>query len=196
LSAEQVRDQALSVSGLLSEKMFGPSVMPYQPDGIWNSVWNGEYWKKSEGEDQFRRGLYTFIKRTSPYPAMMMFDGSSREVCVSRRIRTNTPLQALVTLNDSTFVVASRQLAEQMMKTGSTPEEQINAGYSRLLFHEISPEKLKVLSDFYDQSVTAYAKDAEAVQKVTNDKNGKPEQAAMVLVANALLNLDEVIMKE
>jgi len=196
LSAEQVRDQALTVSGLLSEKMYGPSVMPYQPDGIWNSVWNGEYWKKSTGEDQFRRGLYTFIKRTSPYPAMMMFDGSSREVCVSRRIRTNTPLQALVTLNDSTFFVASKELASHMMQSGATSSEQIKDGYSRVLFHEISAEKLKVMSDFYEQTLAEYKKDGDSVQKVTNDKNGKPEQAAMVLVANALLNLDETITKE
>jgi hypothetical protein len=133
LSAEQIRDQALAVSGLLSTKMYGKSVMPYQPAGIWNSVYSGEYWKKSEGEDQHRRSVYTFIKRTSPYPSMMMFDGSSREVCISRRIRTNTPLQALVTLNDSVFVEASRHLAKRMMAAeNSSPGSSIERGY-RLL---------------------------------------------------------------
>ena len=121
LSFEQVRDQALAVSGLLSDKMYGKSVMPYQPAGIWNSVYSSEHWKESEGEDHYRRSVYTYTKRTSPYPSMMMFDGSSREVCVSRRIRTNTPLQALVTLNDSSFVVAARNLAGFMMKLVKRP---------------------------------------------------------------------------
>ncbi|MCK5103050.1 MAG: DUF1553 domain-containing protein, partial [Cyclobacteriaceae bacterium] len=100
LSPEQIRDQALVVSGLLSPKMYGPSVMPYQPDRIWNSPYSGVKWKKSEGEDQYRRALYTYWKRTSPYPSMELFDVMAREVCTSRRINTNTPLQALVTLND------------------------------------------------------------------------------------------------
>ena len=108
LSAEQIRDQALSVSGVLSRKMYGPSVMPYQPGGIWLSPWNGSTWDKSTGEDQYRRGIYTYWKRTAPYPSMMSFDGASREVCTARRIRTNTPLQALVTLNDSVYIEASR----------------------------------------------------------------------------------------
>ncbi|MFM9074286.1 MAG: DUF1549 domain-containing protein, partial [Bacteroidota bacterium] len=106
LNAEQVRDQALSVSGLLSDKMYGQGVMPYQPDRVWQSVYSGETWEKSQGEDQYRRAVYTFQKRTSPYPSMMMFDGSSREVCVVQRVRTNTPLQALVTLNDPVFIEA------------------------------------------------------------------------------------------
>jgi hypothetical protein len=99
LSAEQIRDQTLAVSGLLSSKMYGPSVMPYQPDGVWMTVYSGESWATSTGEDQFRRGLYTFLKRTSPYPSFISFDASSREVCLVDRIRTNTPLQALTTLS-------------------------------------------------------------------------------------------------
>lgn len=196
LSAEQVRDQALSVSGLLSTKMYGKSVMPYQPEGIWNSVWSGEYWKKSEGEDQHRRGIYIFHKRTSPYPSMMMFDGSSREVCLSRRIRTNTPLQALVTLNDSVFFEASVNLAKNMVKTGGGAEEQIKSGYSRVLFRDISNEKLQVLNKFYHEALTAYQKDPKAVKALTKDDSATPHFASMILVANALLNLDEVIMKE
>ncbi len=97
LSAEQVRDQALTVSGLLSRKIGGPSVMPPQPEGVWQIVYSGRQWKTSEGEDAFRRGLYTFWRRSTPYPSMISFDSPVREICVSRRIRTNTPLQALVT---------------------------------------------------------------------------------------------------
>ncbi len=104
LSAEEIRDQALMVSGLMSEKMYGPGVMPFQPEGIWNSPWNGSYWKTSEQGDQYRRSLYTYWKRSAPYPSMLSFDATSREVCTARRIRTNSPLQALTTLNDSVFI--------------------------------------------------------------------------------------------
>ena len=196
LSAEQVRDQALRVSGLLSEKMYGPGVMPYQPEGIWNSVWSGAYWKKSEGEDQYRRGIYTFHKRTSPYPSMMMFDGSSREVCLSRRIRTNTPLQALVTLNDSVFLEASIHLAKKMNSHGKNPQEQIRKGYSTIVFKEITEPKLAVLEKFYQEALATYRQNPSAARELTNDKGSTPHDAAMILVANAMLNLDEVIMKE
>jgi hypothetical protein len=196
LTAEQVRDQALAVSGLLSPKMYGKSVMPFQPQGIWNSVWSGEYWKQSQGEDQYRRSLYTFIKRTSPYPSMMMFDGSSREVCISRRIRTNTPLQALVTMNDSTFVVASRSFARRMMMTVGRPADQIKNGYKMLLFKEIPSGKSAILARLYDDALREYKADPRAASNLTADKKVSPEFAAMTVVANAMLNLDEVLTKE
>jgi hypothetical protein len=196
LSAEQVRDQALAVSGLLSKKMYGKSVMPYQPDGVWQSVWNGEYWKKSEGEDQYRRGLYTFIKRTSPYPSMMMFDGSSREVCVSRRIRTNTPLQALVTLNDPVYTDAALHLAKRMMGIDTSAQDRIKAGYELLIFKKVSDKKLNILNTLYEDALKDYRADKEEAKKLTQTKDGSPEFAAMAVVANALLNLDEVLTKE
>ncbi|HEU4902748.1 MAG TPA: DUF1553 domain-containing protein, partial [Flavisolibacter sp.] len=145
LSAEQIRDQALAASGVLSKKMYGPSAMPWQPQGIWMSPWNGDEWKKSDGDDQYRRALYTYWKRTAPYPSMITFDAVGREVCVSRRIRTNTPLQALVTLNDSTYMDLSRQFAYHLQKeTGSAdPRTLISKGYERLLFKPIAAEKLK-----------------------------------------------------
>jgi hypothetical protein len=196
LTSEQVRDQALAIGGLLSPKMYGPSVMPYQPEGIWSSVWNEEYWKKSAGEDQFRRSIYTYLKRTSPYPSMMMFDGSSREVCVSRRIRTNTPLQALVTLNDSSFVAASRSFAHRMMKEADTAPEQIRAGYKIMVVRDIPPNKLAVLNRLYTEALEHYTKNEEAKAKLTADTGAAPEVAALTIVANAMLNLDEVITKE
>lgn len=196
LSFEQIRDQALIVSGLLSDKMYGKSVMPYQPAGIWASVYSGEKWTQSKGEDQFRRSVYTYIKRTSPYPSMMMFDGSSREVCVSRRIRTNTPLQALVTLNDSSFVVASRHFARMMTSKKGDVGEQIGEGYRMLLFHSIADKKLEILTDLYNESVSEFKKDRSSTERLTGEKNASPELAAMTVVANAMLNLDEVITKE
>lgn len=196
LSGEQVRDQALAVSGLLSEKMFGKSVMPYQPEGVWASVYNGEHWKQSKGEDLYRRTVYTYMKRTSTYPAMMMFDGTSREVCVSRRIRTNTPLQALVTLNDSTFVVASREFAKKMMSEAQDPQQQIAAGYHALTIKDMPPAKMSVFEDLYQQALQRYQNDTTDAQKLTAAEQATPQLAAMTVVANAMLNLDEVVMKE
>ncbi|MEC8636425.1 MAG: PSD1 and planctomycete cytochrome C domain-containing protein, partial [Bacteroidota bacterium] len=113
LTAEEIRDQALHVSGLLSDKMYGPGVMPPQPNGIWEHAYLGNLWKTSEGEDRYRRGIYTYLKRTSPYPSMITFDAGSREVCLVRRSPTNTPMQALVTMNDPVFLEAALQLAKQ-----------------------------------------------------------------------------------
>lgn len=196
LSAEQIRDQVFAVSGLLSRKMFGRSVMPYQPKGIWNSVYNGESWVESDGEDRYRRSVYTYAKRTSPYPAFMMFDASSREVCVSRRVRTNTPLQALVTLNDSSFVVAARHLALEMLAKGETPTEQINAGYRMVLFRNMPDAKVRVFEELYDHAYKSYSSDIEAARLLVAAPDASAQQAAMTVVANALFNLDEVVMKE
>jgi hypothetical protein len=199
LSAEQVRDQALAASGVLSKKMFGQSIMPWQPEGIWMSPWNGEYWKSSEGEDQYRRALYTFWKRTAPYPSMITFDAVGREVCVSRRIRTNTPLQALVTLNDSVYLDLSRQFAYRMQKEviGNDASQWIGKGYEMLLFKPISPQKLQALTTLYQTAYTKYKADKEATCELigVNDGHNNPETAALVVVANALLNLDEAITK-
>jgi hypothetical protein len=191
-----VRDQALAVSGLLSKKMFGPSVMPYQPQGIWQTVYNGEYWKQSKGEDLHRRGVYTFIKRTSPYPSTIMFDGSSREVCLSRRIRTNTPLQALVTLNDSVYVEAAIAFAKRTMKNRTNASDQIKAGYDLLTFKIIPEHKLAILQTLYEEALKEYSANEDGCRKLIQSETADPALAAMTVVANAMLNLDEVIMKE
>lgn len=197
LSAEALRDQALAASGMLSAKMFGPSVMPWQPQGVWLSPWNGAEWKQSAGEDAYRRSLYTYWKRTAPYPSMVTFDGVGREVCTPRRIRTNTPLQALATLNDSVYLEASRKLALLMQKSGGSLARQIDAGYQKLLFQPISAAKLGALQQLYLQALQQYRKDhAGACEMVgMNNEHNTPETAAMVVVANALLNLDEVITR-
>lgn len=111
-----VRDIALAVSGLLSERMGGPSVYPYQPEGIWDRPYSDAKWVMSEGEDRYRRAIYTEWRRTSPYPSLINFDAPSRELCTVRRVRTNTPLQALTTLNDPAFFHAARSLAQRIVK--------------------------------------------------------------------------------
>jgi len=197
LSAEQVRDQGLCISGLLNEKMFGPSVFPYQPKGIWLSPWNGAYWQKSPGQDQYRRALYTYWKRTAPYPSMLTFDGTAREVCAARRIRTNTPLQALVTLNDSAYVEMARYFAYRMESEGKDINQKISKGYEMALYKPISSANLSVLVKLYNESLQKFKKDGDKSCEMigVDDKHNNPETAAMVVVANAMLNLDEVITK-
>ena len=197
LSAEQVRDQGLCISGLFYEKMYGPSVFPYQPKGIWLSPWNGADWVKSEGKEQYRRALYTYWKRTAPYPSMMTFDGVAREVCTARRIRTNTPLQALVTLNDDAYIDMARAFAYEMQNAGKDVKQQISKGYEMALYKSISPDKLSVLMKLHDESLQKFKKDKDKTCEMigVDDEHNNPETAAMVVVANAILNLDEVITK-
>lgn len=196
LSAEQVRDQALAVSGLLSRKMFGPSVMPTQPDGIWQSPYDGDTWKQSTGDDLHRRALYTYWKRTAPYPSMVTFDSPSREFCQSRRIRTNTPLQALVTLNDPVYIEAAQTLAQYMEQHGHSPESQIQAGFRRVMLRELPPKKLAVLTRLYRTTEQHYRQQPDEAKKLLARASATPQQAALTVTANTMLNLDEVITKE
>ncbi|KIC95077.1 hypothetical protein OI18_08420 [Flavihumibacter solisilvae] len=198
LTAEQVRDQALQASGKLSVKMFGKPVMPWQPDGIWLSPYNDARWEKSTGEDQYRRAIYTYWKRSSPYPSMISFDGAQRNVCSARRIRTNTPLQALVTLNDSAYLDLSRQFAFRMKKVaGQDPAKQIATGYTLLLYRNMPAAKLELFLELYDKALKDFRNDKDRTCEMTGllDENNNPQTAALVVVANAMLNLDEVIMK-
>jgi hypothetical protein len=197
LSAEQLRDQALVVSNLISKKMYGKSVMPYQPDGIWRSPYNGDKWMMSKGEDQNRRALYTYWKRTAPYPSMLTFDGGAREVCVTQRIRTNTPLQALTTLNDSTYFVMAQSFAFQMqLLEFNDVKKQIQKGYESMLFKPISDNRLNALVELYSKSMITFAKDKKAAHEIVGEgRTATPETAALVVVANAMLNLDEWVNK-
>ena len=198
LSAEQVRDETLLVSGLLNEKMNGPSVMPYQPQGIWLSPWNGQDWISSTGGEQYRRALYTYWKRTAPYPSMMTFDGAAREVCTARRIRTNTPLQALVTLNDESYLEAARSFAYRMQKEGGTEwKHQISSGYVMMMNRDISTARLQSLEKLYEEAFTKLKNDKEKTCEMIGlmDEHNNPGTAALVVVANAMLNLDEWITK-
>ena len=195
LSAEEIRDQALDASGLLCEKLYGPPVKPWQPAGIWHSPYNGDTWNTSPGMDQYRRAFYTFWKRSSPYPSMIAFDGASREQCTARRIRTNTPLQALVTLNDSAYLDAARHLAFRMM--GADRDQVIGKGYELLMYKPIEPAKMTILKKLYDRAYAEFSRDADKTCEMVGQPgpHDNPETAAYVVVAGALLNLDEVITK-
>lgn len=198
LTAEQVRDQALAVSGLLSKKMYGPSVMPPQPEGTWQVIRNVLRWRPSQGEDRFRRAIYTFWRRSSPYPSLITFDSPSREFCISRRISTNTPLQALVTLNDTVFHEASQALAQRMWKqSNQQAETALATGYKLALAKQPSAEKLDLLQNYYAETLNHYKENPEDVNDLlTIIDHPSPELAAMTMAANVILNLDEVVMKE
>jgi hypothetical protein len=198
LSAEQVRDQMLAVSGLLSRKMYGRSVMPLQPDNIWLSPYDGAKWQISAGEDRYRRALYIYWKRTAPYPSMVTFDAPSREFCQVRRIRTNTPLQALVTLNDPVYVEAAVGLAKRMRQLGGKDlNQQIGKGYYLIQHAKIAENKQKALAVLYQKALTQYQKNPQQTKELLGTEPVKDanDLAALTLVANALLNLDEVISK-
>jgi hypothetical protein len=199
LSAEQVRDQALQVCGLMSEKMYGESVMPFQPHGIWQSPWNGKTWTQSKGEDQYRRAIYTYWKRSSPYPSMMTFDGVPRELCTARRIRTNTPLQALVTLNDSAYIEMARQNTFKILKNQEATEtaKVISKSYEIAIGKSISPQKLESLVKLYQSALNTFKADKKKTLDFlgNGDTYKKPEVAALVVVNNAIFNLDEFVTK-
>ncbi|GGF22008.1 hypothetical protein GCM10011339_07610 [Echinicola rosea] len=194
LSAEQVHDQALAVSGLLSKKMLGPSVMPPQPEGIWQVINNSEKWVQSTGNDRHRRGLYTYWRRTSPYPSMMAFDSPSREVCVNRRISTNTPLQALVTLNDPVYIEAAQALAKKMNLSEGSVKDQIAYGYKQALFEAPTEPTLGTLMTLYEEAKTHFGNDEFSL--VNMDQEVKdPDLNAKTIVASAIMNLDVFVTK-
>ena len=194
LSAEMIRDQSLKVSGLLSNKMYGKSVFPYQPDGIWQSQYNGAKWVQSKGGDQFRRALYTYWKRTSPYPAMETFDMPSREICMNRRIRTNTPLQALVTLNDGQSILAAKHLALRVTKEGG---RDLNAQITHMIKLTLSryptDKEVSELSAYYHQEKAYFTKHKNEAEELALDKT--VELAAMTMLANVVMNLDTFLSK-
>jgi hypothetical protein len=198
LRAELVRDQALAVGGLLSPKVGGPSVMPPQPDGVWGQIYSGARWQASEGEDRHRRSLYTFWRRTSPHPAMTVFDAPSREYCVVRRIRTNTPLQALVTWNDAEFVAAAQALAGRVL--AERPDGDDAARLERLFRRCLlrapdAAERERLLAFVRAQRARLAVDGARARQIAAADGPDAGERAAWTLCASVLLNLDEFLTK-
>jgi hypothetical protein len=202
--AETVRDIALQAAGLLNPKIGGPSVFPYQPEGIWTQIYSSEKWEMSKADEKYRRGLYTFWRRTSPYPAFMSFDAPSRELICTRRPRTNTPLQALTTLNDPSFVEAAEALARRVMKEAAADTNKRAAHAFRLCVSR-APEgkELKRLVALYEQELARFKQDSPAAEKMATAELGKSsenldlaELAAWTVVSNVLLNLDETITKE
>lgn len=198
LSAEQVRDQALCVSSQLNTKMFGPGVFPYQPEGVWMSPYNGASWKMNQDGDQYRRSVYTYWKRSSPYPSLINFDGPTHEVCTARRIRTNTPLQSLTTLNDSAYVDLCRAFAFSITHQSNTSvATTIQTAYQKILYKPIQPPIQQAMEKLYQQSLAYYQKNPEKILLITaqHPTHQQASDAAWIVVINALMNLDEVLTK-
>lgn len=203
LPAEQIRDNALAVSGLLSGRVGGPSVMPYQPAGLWEESGTGKSYAQSHGEGLYRRSLYTFWRRTSPPPSMSTFDATSREVCVARRERTATPLQALVLLNDPQFVEAARVLAEKLIKQeGSTIESRLAKAFRFLTSRAPAAKETEILLRLYHDQRDHFAKAPEdtklflTIGEAPRDEKIDPaELAATAMVVKLLMNFDECVTK-
>jgi hypothetical protein len=203
LDAESVRDLTLAVSGLLSRKIGGPSVFPPQPPGIWNMPYNSDKWTTSEGEDAYRRSLYTFWRRTSPYPSFITFDATSREYCTVRRVRTNTPLQALTLLNDPASFEAARALARRLVtepSAGGTPRSRAEFGVKLVLSRTATSNEVDRLVALYEEERRHYQADTDASAHVVDGQSVQrtetPDLAAWTIVANVLLNLDETVTKQ
>ncbi len=207
MPAEIVRDNALAVSGLLAEKIGGPSVMPYQPDGLWDELAGGAGqgpYKLASGEDLYRRSLYTYRKRTVPHPLTSTFDAPSFEICRAMRARTNTPLQALALLNDVTYVEAARNLAERMMREANSQDASpLRYGFRLVTGRYPAPDEEQLLQAGLEKFTATYQSDAEAAKAlVANGQSPVPTDldastlAAYTALASVMLNLDETITLE
>ncbi len=204
LSAEAVRDQALFVAGLLSPKLYGPPVNPPQPTlGLSAAFGGGVDWKTSPGEDRYRRAIYTTWRRSSPYPSLATFDAPNREVCTLHRSRTNTPLQALVTLNDPVYVEAAQALARRIVReAGPTAADRAAFGIRVCLLREGQGAEVARLVQLYEVSRARFENSPDDAKQLATDPLGplpagmiESELAAWTVVANVLLNLDEILMK-
>ena len=204
MDAEMIRDNALAAAGLLSLKIGGPPVRPYQPPGIWENKVGGTRvtYNLSEGEDRFRRGVYTVWKRTSPYPSFINFDAPNRNACVVRRLRSNTPLQALTLLNDPVYVEAAKALARRVLteKASASLEDKLRFAFQLCLTRTPTGSELKTLLRLYHEQLASSRQHAGSAEKLLGDFQKPPgvdaaHFAAWYSVASALLNLDETITK-
>jgi hypothetical protein len=203
LSAEMVRDQALQAAGLLSRKMYGPPVKPPQPSlGLSAAFGSSTDWQASTGEDRYRRAIYTTWRRSNPYPSMATFDAPNREVCTVRRNRTNTPLQALVTLNDPVYVEAAQALGRVMLGANADDKERISMGFERCLLRVPEDQELQALQGLLADVRADLASRPDDARLLTTDPLGPLsdgmsaiDAAAFTVVANVLLNADEMLLK-
>jgi hypothetical protein len=204
--AEIIRDNALASSGILQKKIGGPSTKPYQPEGLWEELGNFSYklysYKQDTGANLHRRSLYTFTRRFSPAPFMTTFDAGNREICITRRVNTNTPLQALNLLNDPQFVEASRSLSERMLKEKVSLDEQLTHGFRLSTGVTPSPQLLATLREHYQSAFAHFQKHPNladsllAVGEIPRDiRLDKTKAAALTIVANSIFNFDETYMK-
>jgi hypothetical protein len=202
LSAEQVRDNALAVSGLLVRKIGGPSVFPYQPAGLWEESGTGKSYRQSKGEGLYRRSLYTFWRRTSPPPSMITFDAPTREYCLARRERTATPLQALVLLNDPQYVEAARVLAEKLLKQHADTDARLTTAFRLLTSRTPTARESEVLGRLYREQHDCFKKTPAQtamfldVGEWPRDKKlDTVDHAALTAVVQALMSFDECVTK-
>jgi hypothetical protein len=207
MDAEMVRDCALAASGLLVEKIGGPSVRPYQPEGVWEAVAmigsNTRDYRRDSNENLYRRSLYTFWKRAAPPASLEIFNAPNREICAARRERTNTPLQALVTLNDPQFVEAARHLAERALREGGESDAaRIDFVARRLVARPISDEERSIATSSLAALLEHYRAHPDDAQKLIATGAWKPDEkldpatlAGWTMLANELMNLDEVLNK-
>lgn len=204
LPAEEIRDSALRIAGVLSPKVGGPPVFPYQPEKYYDGKKGGWTWNVSKEDDRFRRGMYTFWRRTTPYPTFVIFDAPDRSECVVSRARTNTPLQALVTMNDPQFVEAARVFAQDVLAKGpSATHDRLAYAFRRAVSRQPSSDELTVLQGLLDEELAWYGENPEAAKSLASsgayerpDAMDPAEHAAWTAVTNALLNLDETINRE
>ena len=206
LPAEFVRDLVLSSSGLLVRTIGGPSVKPYQPKGLWEAATSGRgvlaTYKQDHGDSLYRRGMYTFIKLTVPPPSMMMFDGSNRDQCEVKRTKTNTPLQALIMMNDPTVLEASRVLAQKLAAEQSDATNKISRAFRLIVCRKATDNELKILNDYFNDQLQLFKEkklDAQTTLKVgeykTNDKADVNITAALMKTISTIYNLEETITK-
>lgn len=208
LQAEMIRDYALQIAGLLGDRIGGPSVSPYQPAGLWDDVavgadYEGTVYRQDKGEGLYRRSMYTFWKRTCPPPGLNTFDAPEREVCTARRSRTNTPLQALVLMNDPTYLEAARKLAERTMRAaGSSADQDVAYAFRLALSRSPTPQEASVLLKLYEQRLKKFQQDPTAAKALLSIGESphdgslpEAELAAWTSVMSVLLNLDEAITK-
>jgi hypothetical protein len=207
LTAEQIRDQALYVSGLLVEKLGGPSVKPYQPEGLWREVAmpqsNTREYVRGDGEDLWRRSIYTYWKRAAPPPSMLTFDAPTRESCVTRRTPTSTPLQALALMNDEQFQEAARVMAQRTLAESSDDRERLEGMFRRCVSRSPEPEEMRTLEEalaVFRERYTDVPWDATGVtsagEAASPEGVDRGELAAWTMVASALLNLYETTTQE
>ena len=199
LEAEMIRDSALAASGLLNPAIGGPSVFPYQPEGIVDIPYNNQPWEESSGADRYRRAIYTFVQRTAMYPSLVAFDMDSRESCSVRRTRTNTPLQALSTLNDPAFFEMARALAARVQREGG-PDETTRIRYAFHLVTSRSPSRAEAveIQAWLDKERARFERHPMQARRLADapDAPDAAGDAAWVMLANTLLNLDEALTKQ
>ena len=204
LSAEQIRDYALQVSGLLSAKMFGPPVQPPQPKSGLSAAFGGSLdWEPSKGEDRFRRAIYTLWRRTNPYPSFMALDATDRKTCTVRRINTNTPVAAFVTMNDPAFIEAHVATALRITNQNVPDNEKTIFAYSLIVGRQPTEREIQVVTQLLESQLKFYRSNLEEAKKLLAAYTDLPklsdsqsvDAAAWTIVTNTLLNLDEVLTR-